>query len=64
MKETLLSFLNYKTIVLDVSYCDLHVAKLADGTETASLLPEVADDLTAHSCLTVSEWAAVSLDDT
>lgn len=36
------------------------MAKLADGTETASLLPEVADDLTAHSCLTVSEWAAVS----
>lgn len=42
-------------------FCDLHVAKLADGTEAASLLPEVADGLVAHSGLTVSEWAAVSL---
>lgn len=41
-------------------FCDLHVAKLADSTEAASLLPEVADGLTAHSCFTVSEWAAVS----
>lgn len=43
------------------TYCDFHVAKLADGTEAASLLPEVADGLVAHSCLTVSERAAVSL---
>lgn len=39
---------------------DLHVAKLADSTEATSLLPEVADGFIAHSCLTVSEWAAVS----
>lgn len=40
---------------------DLHVAKLADGAVTASLLPEAADHLIANSCLTVSERAAVSL---
>lgn len=38
---------------------DLHVAKLADSTEAASFLPQVADGLVAHGSLTVSEWTAV-----
>lgn len=44
-----------------LSYRDLHVAKLANGAEAASLLPEVADGLVAQRRLTVSKWAAVSL---
>lgn len=48
------------TTYLLTVFRDLHVAKLADGAEAASLLPEVADNLTSHSCLTVSVWAAVS----
>lgn len=43
------------------SYCDLHVAKLADIAEATSLLPEIADSLIAHRCFTVPERAAVSL---
>lgn len=40
------------------------MAKLANGTKAATLLPEVADGLIAHRCLTVSEGAAVSLHNT
>lgn len=47
--------------MFEISYCDLHMAKLAHSTEAASLLPEVADGLIAHSCLTVSKGAAVPL---
>lgn len=37
------------------------MAKLADGPETASFLPEVADGLVAHGGLAVSKRAAVPL---
>lgn len=40
---------------------DLHVAELADGAEAAALLPQAAHRLIAHSRLTVSKRAAVSL---
>lgn len=37
------------------------MAKLADSTKAAAFLPEAADSLVAHCCLTVSEGAAVTL---
>lgn len=40
---------------------DLHVAKFAGGAETATFLPEVADRLVTHGGFTVSEGAAVTL---
>jgi len=42
---------------------DLHVAELADGAEAAALLPQAAHRLVAHSRLTVSKRAAVSLEE-
>lgn len=45
----------------NLPYCDLHVAKFADSTKAAPFLPEVAYGLIPHCCLTVSEWATVTL---
>lgn len=42
-------------------FLDLHVAELADLSETAALLPQAANDLTAHCGFTVSEGATVTL---
>ena len=44
-----------------LTYLYLHMAEKAKFAETASFLPEGAHGFIAHSRLTVSKWATVSL---